>query len=435
MTPVTRLLRTLGAAAVAASLVLAGGSGRPALANGVGDLYVADPQHVEEVWLLHNQIEQAIAVPPSATPTGSAAASGTPAAVAATCTSPAPSTGGPAPTALSFTADGRTLYTANGSASLYTIRISDLCVMGPVAAPAPVSAIGHPKGTSLYVATAGSKTLSTLTDGTSTLADGPEIAGTPDILAADPRDVRVVAAKRGQPWLAIVDPSLASTHMVTYPGGTAGIGGEVAAVAIARDESAVWVAMTGANPRVVRIDLSTGRVLNSAPLAGIPGALTAVDHGAVVSVGKTLYLVQGNKASTWAPQEAPVLQLATDLTAGYVYVATATTLSALDVTDPTATPAASVPMPGAPAALAAVPDRASSLPATGGSVKPAASGNDANAAATAKPSRTHAPSTDTVSGLVDGRSVDPATVLLGVGALVITVAVGSRHLLKRFITD
>ena len=389
----TRSLRVFGAVALAASLVLAGGSGRVVLANGVGDLYVADPKGVLEVYLKTSTIESPITVPA-------------------------------APTMLAFTAD------------VYQIAISSLGVTGPTHAATPIVALAHPIGSSLFVAYRGAKTLGVLVDGAATFIDGPTLPASPDILAADPRETRFAAAAKGDTWVAIVEPS---SSKVTEVGGSGGIGGKVVAMAVARAEGYVWVATSAPN-RVALVSLSTGKVASSAPLDGAPTAITALGKFAVVAVGSSLVKVQAGAASAWAQASGPVLELASDLTASYAYVATADKVTALSVANPKASPAASVAVPnGAPAALAPVPNRGSSLGAAGGGDQggTGASPGTGNGKSTAHPAtKTHAPATDTVLG--DGMRIsssDLTTVFIVVGAVIVAVLVGSRLLIKRLVGE
>ncbi len=405
MTSWTRSLRAIGAAALAASFVLASGSGRVVLANGIGDLYVADPKGVLELYLKASIIENQIPDLPAV------------------------------PSMLAFSANGATLYASDKSADLYQIKISDLSHSGPTRTATPITAMAYPFGSSLFVAVQGSKTLSVLADGAPTFADGPTLPAVPDLLAADPRETRFAAAALGASWVAIVEP--ASSKVISV-GGAAGIGGKVVDMAVARAEGYVWVATTAPN-RVALVSLSTGQVASSAPLDAAPTAVTALGKYAVASTGSDLFKIQGSKASAWATSPGKALDLASDLSAQFVYVATADKVVALSVADPNASPAASVKLTnGAPAALAPVPNRGSSLAtATGADASPAATGHSGTTAVSATPRRTHAPSTDTLSELVSGSTanVDLGTLILGVGGIVVGVLLGSRSLIKRMIGE
>jgi hypothetical protein len=462
MQPPTRLLRTLAAATMAVSLLLAGGSGRVALANGVGDLYVADPQNVDEIYLKQQKIEMRIPVPPTAAslasnPPGSAAPTATPTSSdsaapsasgqvsypvwtrAETCTDPAPPKTTPAPTHLAFTIDGKTLYAANGTTDLYAIRVSDLCPRGPITTAAAVTAIAHPKGSALYIAMAETKMLSVLSDGGTTPIEATSVLATADILAADPREPRLIAAKAGEPWIAILDAASPSGKPV-YAAGAKGLGGKVVAVAIARAEGYAWIAESSPN-RVYRIELATGHVTNTAVLdGGAPTAITAIDGAAIVSVGADLFRVRAgqNVATKWATADQPILQLASDLNAGYVYTGTASAVAAINVTTPLKV-SASVPIPGAPTAFAAIPNGPSTLPAVNGSANGGTGGGPGNSNGTtngsAKPHKTHAPPTDTISDVAGGMNADITSVIAVLAGVVVVVTVGSHLLIKRLIRE
>jgi hypothetical protein len=411
MTSWTRLLRTFAAAALTACLVLSGGSGNIALANGVGDLYVADPSGVRELYLKTQTTESLITVPEI-------------------------------PTKLAFTPDGQTLYAAGGTTDLYQVDIATLNVSGPTSAKGPIVALAHPEGSALYMAFDGSKTLGVLMDQAATVLDGATLTAAPDLLAADALDPRLVAGSTSGTWVSIFEPA---SGKVIQVGGTSGIGATVVAMSVARASGYVWVATKNQN-RVFLISLSNGRVVSSVPIsAGVPTAITALDDYAVVAVGSKLYKVVAKSVTPWATAAGPVVALSSDLTASFVYAATADSVTALDVTDPTAAPAAAVGLPkGAPTALAPVPNRGSSLANTSGTptgAVPSIAGTSGrgsggtDAAGTSRPGRTQAP-TDTVSGLVPGGpGMDAAAVLLGLGVLILATTLGSRYLIRRLVGE
>ncbi|MFN8629895.1 MAG: hypothetical protein U0838_06095 [Chloroflexota bacterium] len=248
MLPATRLLRTLAATTLAASLLLAGGSGSLVLANGSGDVYASDAKVVLEInsdWAAKgaNPLDNAICVPggvpapASASPaaSGSATPSSSPAASSSggASASPWPATPSPgcpkasiaAPTQIAFSTDLDTkklyLATANGTTDLYRIGIENLDVREPVVMSGKVLAIAHPKGANLYVSVAGAQFLMSLGDAEN--APVPTNArisqGTPDILAADSRDERLLAAKRGASWVAVVDAGDHVTLVAPSSGG------------------------------------------------------------------------------------------------------------------------------------------------------------------------------------------------------------------------
>ena len=397
MTIRTRLPLVLASAALAACLVLSGGSG--VLANGVGDLYVADPTGVQELYLKASRVEQSVAETPG-------------------------------PTALAFTPDGKTLYTGDGTAKLTEIDIASISVVGSVTLPSPAVALAHPRGTALFIAYQGQKTLGTLLDGDSKAGSGALLPGTPDILAADRHEARLVAAERGKTWISIIEPLSAKVQPVGD--GVKGIGGNVVAIAVARDEGYAYIATTSPN-RVARIRLDTGAVTWSAPLDGAPTAIAALNSTAVVAIGSKVLAVSGGKVAAFTDAGAPVVGLAGSDEGRFAYIATADVVTAIALANPAAKPLSKVTMThGKPTALAPVP-RDSSLATS-------SSGSQASPGASARRSgdgpggtSSHPPATDTAGGgpqfIAAGQDL---TVVLGVAAAIaLVVLLGSRKLIAR----
>ena len=388
----TRFLHVLASTAAAVCLVLSGGSA--VLANGVGDLYVADATGVEELYLKADRIEQSVTV-------------------------------NPGPSMLAFTPDGKTLYTGDGTARLTEIDIASISVSGSVTLPSSAVAIAHPRGSALFIAYKGQKSLGTLLDGDSLVGSGALLPGTPDILAADRHEARLVAAEAGKPWLSIIEPLSAKVQPVGN--GTRGIGGNVVAVAIARDEGFAYVATTSPN-RVARVRLDTGNVTWTAPLDGVPTALAAVNAAAVVAVGNAVLKVSGGRATPFTSAGSPVVGLAGSDEGKFAYVATVDAVTAIALANPTAKPASRVTLTaGRPTFLAPVPRDSSLATASSGTQPSQAAGRSGDAAG----ERTHPPATDTANG---GPLGVPAgqdlTLILGAAALIaVVVLVGSRRLI------
>ena len=405
----TRLLRTLGAAAVAASFVLAGGFGNLALANGEGDLYVANGQVVDEVHTVNEAIVNKLPDVSS-------------------------------PSLLAFSPGGERLYVANGTATVTAINISDLSVQGRFDAPGKVVAMAYPSGGSLYVAVQGSKKLSVLAFTSTGFVDGPTFGDAPDLLAASPVAAELAAAKKGAGWISILHPSDMTQTQVA---GGSSIGGTVVDLAIARGEGYLWFATTGsgAGDKLVRqAELSTGRIVHkTAPLPGAPAAVAAMGNFAVAAVGKTLYKVVGNSASKWATAPGTVTAIAADQTATVLYAATGDSVVAYTSKDQSKPIATVKVSSGKPLSLAPVPNKASSVaPAAGGATasgRPGASGHSATTG-TAKPRKTHAPSTDTVVDFVGGGPGTSLVTVIGVlVAIVVSVTLGSRYVIKRLVGE
>jgi DNA-binding beta-propeller fold protein YncE len=398
MTNRTRLLRVLASAAMAACLVLSGGSG--VLANGVGDLYVADPTGVQELYLKAARIEQSVPVTPG-------------------------------PSMLAFTPDGKTLYAGDGTASLTEIDIASISVAGSVTLPSAAVAIAHPRGTALFIAYKDQKSLGTLLDGDSKVGSGALLPGTPDILAADRHEARLVAAQAGKPWISIIEPLSAKVQPVGN--GVTGIGGNVVAIAVARDEGFAYVATTSPN-RVARIRLDTGAVTWNVPLDAAPSAIAAVSGAAVVAIDTRVLKVAAGKLSAFADAGGPVLGLAGNDEGKFAYIATTSAVTAIALADPTAKPASKVALAkGRPAALAPVPRDSSLATSSSGSQASAGAspGGTGPAAARSRP-----PATDTVGGgpLFVRPGQDLTAVLAAAAAIAVAVLVGSRKVIAR-LTD
>ena len=402
MNPWTRLLRTLGAAAVAVSFVMAGGSGNMARGDSPGDIYVANGQVLDEVLTSSQSIQN-------------------------------PLSGVGNPALLAFSPGGERLYVANGTATVTVIDVKGNTVRGTYPAPGKVVAMAYPAGQYLYVAVEGARKLSVLSFTGTAFADGPVFKDAPDLLAASPLAPDLAVAKKGAGWISIYHQSDGKQTQVSSG---SNIGGAIVELAVARGEGYLWIATSG-TARVSEAELSTGNIKYTAPLSSAPVALAAMPHMAVVAAGKSLYKVAGNAATAWATASAPLTALAVDQSGSVLYAATADTVLAYTAKHPSGPVARIAIGAGTTMALAPVPNIDSSVaPASGGSTSssgPGASGNGTTSG-TAKPRKTHAPATDTISDIVGaGRAADLTTALLMGGALVVGVAMASRYLIKRLI--
>jgi len=405
MTPWTRLLRTLGAAAVAVSFVLAGGSGSFVLSDSPGDLYLANGQTVDEVLTSSQSIVNKLTV-------------------------------GSNPALLAFSNDGHRLYVSNGTSTVVAIDIATNNTSGTFTAPGKVVAMAYPSGQALYVAVEGSKKLSVLNFTGTGFVDGPSFKEAPDLLAASPLAPQLAVSKKGAGWISIFDPS--DGKQIQVASGS-NIGGAIADIAVARAEGYLWVATGAGAKRVSEVSLATGLLGTTAPLTAAPTKVTAMAHFAVAAVGKSLYQVVGNKATLWATAPATVTALAADQTGTVLYAATANAVLAYTSDNPK-TARAQVPVAGGTSmTLAPVPNVGSSVaPASGSSTasgKPGSSGTgNGTTTGTAKPRKTHAPATDTISDVLGGGpGADLTTILLIGGALVVGVTVATHYVIKRLI--
>ncbi len=398
MTTRTRLLRVLASATMAVCLVLSGGSG--VFANGFGDLYVGSAAGVDELRLKTENLENFLGLTPG-------------------------------PTMLAFRPDGKVLYASDGTARVTRIDINHIVVDSAVTLKMPAVALAHPRGTALFIAYTDQKTLGTLQDGESVLESGQTLPGNPDILAADRHEARLVAAERGKPWITIIDP--VNGKLITVGKGATGIGGNVAGIAIGRDEGFAYVATTSPNV-VARIDLDTGRVDGSAPLDASPTAIAAVKGAAVVAVGSTIFKVTGSRKASFASADGRVVALAGSDEGKFAYIATVTTVTAFPVADPASGPASRVTLPHSrPTVLAPVPaDSSLAASSTGGKGSP-----DAGASSGTSGGRSPVPATDTAGGgplsLAPGQDL---MIVLGAAAFVaVVVLLGSRKLIARLVGE
>ena len=397
MTTMTRLLRVLAVTLAVAGLVVPGAS--VALANGLGDLYVAAPGGVDEVFLAGDKIVNTVDITAGATK-------------------------------LAFTPDGASLFVVDGKGGLERIDIESISLAQTYALTKDAVAIAHPKGTSLFIAEANEAVLAVLPKDEAATTTGPTLSGTADLLAADRNENRLVAAQAGHSWLDIVEPASAHVTNVT-------LDGDIVAIAIARAEGYAYIAMESPN-QVARVSLETGAVDWRADLPGAPSALTAVPEAAIVAVGDRLYRVKGDKAAAWSTGttgiKGDVTELATSDEGAFVYVAAGDGIVAVSVAMPSDAPAAKVAHADV-AWMAPIP-KESSL-ARGNGDGPAAGAGIANGSQASQGSgarASHAPATDTEGDgapLFRPAGQDPL-LLLGVGvAIVAGVLFGSRALMKR----
>jgi hypothetical protein len=399
MTPMptlTRFLRALVATLVVAGLVVPGAS--TALANGLGDLYVAAPGGVDEVFLKGEQIVTEVEI------------------------------GGGA-SHLAFTNEGASLFVIDGEGGLQRIDIESISVAQSYSLTTDAAAIAHPKGTSLFIALAGEARLAVLPEDEDATTGGPTLSGAPDLLAADRHENRFVAAQAGHSWLDVVEPASAHVTNVTMDG-------DIVAIAIARDEGYAYVAMEDPN-QVARVALATGKVDWRADLSGAPSALTAVPEAAIVAIDDGLFRVKGGKAAPWSTEatgvEGPVIDLATSDEGAYVYVATEERIIAVNVTMPDTKPAAAVAL-AETAWLAPVP-KASSLVPNGGDDTDTGSGTGTGTGTGdgTGEDASNAPATDTEDegGPLWHRSAPDPALLFGVGAAIVGVVLGGTYAVMR----
>lgn len=386
MTSTPRSLRSFAAVLVAATLGLA--SVGTVLAEGTGDVYVANAGGVDEVQFLG----------PSVTAI--------------------PATG---PTSLAFAANGQALYLLEGKRTIARLTMDPLAIGKQWTLPADAVAITFPKGTSLLVAYPGATVLGVLVDGADAIKSGWELDFKPTMLAGDPRETAILAAASGGPTVAIVDTALGTVASV-------GVGGKVAAIAIGRDEGIGYAATTSPNT-LVTFELATRKVLATATLPGVPTGVTATAGAAVVAIGDKLVKVTGKDAGTLKVASGTITAVVAGVTGQVVYAAVGARLLAVNMTDPgksTATAMAS----GNATALATSP-YATAFETTGSSGTGEGTGTDGNGAASQAPA-SKPPATDTEAGDRHFRpaGADPLGTLLLATVVASVVSVGLWAVLR-----
>ncbi len=262
-------------------MLLAGLTG-PALANGVGDLYVASPNGVLEVRVSTATVVSTIKVLP-------------------------------APQSLAFTPDGKTLYVGSGGAHLTPIDIETLAVGDAISTPGPVSALAFPAGQILVGTMPLRRTLVFVTVHANLVVESAELPGSGNLLAGDRRDARVAVAEAGKSWLDVVDPATATVKKAT-------VEGEIRALAIDRQSGGVLVATH--NPdALVRVDLTTLLATWTVKLPGTPNAVAALSTAAIVAGDADLWQVSATQAVTWAKPRGAVVAMSASDEGSFLHVA------------------------------------------------------------------------------------------------------------------
>jgi DNA-binding beta-propeller fold protein YncE len=375
---------TAAAWAIAAVVVL-GPAARPALANGIGDLYVAAKGGVDEVHVLSQKIVNTVDLTP-------------------------------APTALAFSPDGRSLYSADGGRFVTRIDIETISVAKRIAVPAAVGALADSRDDLVAIAYPARRTVGVLDPSDDMLTETAALPGAVDLLAADRHEARIVAAEHGASWLAVVDPATRSIKTLT-------VSGKVVGIAVDPACGFAFAATMGTN-QVLKIDLAKGSVTWKAPLTDAPVTLSAGrDGGAFVAAGKQILEVADGAASPWATAAGEVETLARSDDGGALYAASGDEVQAFTGSG-ALSKTIQLGADAAPAALAPVP-RASSIAGDG-----AGAGTGDGPGASGKP---HAPSTDTIAELAERIVGLPWLAgALGTAAMILVLAVaGGRWYARR----
>jgi hypothetical protein len=285
-----KIARPIALGAALAPLLLAGLAG-PAMANGVGDLYVASPAGVLEVRVSTSTVVSTIDVLP-------------------------------APQSLAFTPDGKTLYAGSGGAHITPIDIETLTIGDAISAPGPVTALAFPAGQVLVGAMPIRRTLALITVHGNIVAESAELPGPGNLLAGDRRDARVAVAEAGKSWLDVVDPATDTAKNTT-------VAGEIRALAIDRKGGGVFVATTNPNT-LARIDLTTLTVSWTVTLPGTPSAVSAMETSVIVAGDTNLWQVSPTKATVWATARKVVTAMAASDEGKFLHVAEAGAIEIFD---------------------------------------------------------------------------------------------------------
>ena len=308
------------AAGMALAATLAVAAPNLALANGVGDLYVASPSGVLEVHVASTTVVSTIPISPS-------------------------------PQSVAFSPDGRMLYASTAGANITPIDIVTLTVKTSIAAPGPVSSLAFPAGSILVAAMPQRRTLAFVAVGDGTVTESAELPGSGNILAGDRREARVAVAEAGANWLEVVDPGTSTLRKATLPG-------QVVAMAIDRDLGAVAVATQSPNA-VLLIDLTSLATTWTVSLAEAPVAVAAMASTIVVGDGTSLWSVDGKTSKELATTSKTILALTPSDEGSFIHVAES---SGIEVFDESGKLQRTLALSGdqSPVAMAAVP-RGSSL--------------------------------------------------------------------------
>lgn len=366
-----KLILASGALASLLTMTLSGA----ALANGVGDLYVASSAGVLEV---HVQTSTVVSTIPLT----------------------------PAPQSLAFSPDGLTLYASGSGPNVTPIDIATLDVQTAITMPGPVAALAFPAGQVLVAEMPTRRTLAFAVIHGGTVTESAQLPGAGNLLAADRRDARVAVAEAGKSWLEIADPATSTLRKTT-------VAGSIVALAIDRDRGGVLVATQNPNS-LIRVDLTSLVATWTVKLPGSPASVAPMALGAVVGGGTSLWKVDGTIATPFATTRQPALVLTASDEGSVLHVAEA---AGIEVFNSTGKLQRTLELQSdrAPVAMAAVPRGSSLFLGLGAGASPSA-----GAAATAAPLATAEPPT---TGTVFGAAFQIANYPPVQGAATVAVAI------------
>jgi DNA-binding beta-propeller fold protein YncE len=253
-----------------------------ALANGVGDLYVASPSGVLEVHVVTSTVISVIPVAPS-------------------------------PQSVVFSPDGRTLYASTAGPKVTPVDIATLEVQASLTMPGPVSSLAFPAGQVLVAAMPQRRSLAFVTVHGGAVTESGQLPGPGNILAGDRREARVAVAQAGADWLEVVDPGTETMRKATVPG-------EIVDLAIDRDKGAVVVATRNPDAALL-VDLTSLATIWTVALSGTPDAVAAMSSAIVVGAGKNLWKVDGKSAVAFATTREQILAMTPSDEGSVIHVA------------------------------------------------------------------------------------------------------------------
>jgi len=295
------------------------------LANGIGDLYAGAPSGVLELHVASASVVQGVSFVP-------------------------------APVALAFSNDGRTLWAARGMRTLTRVDIETISLGTSIDLPGPAVGVAVPRGTSVLVAIKQAKTLEIVDPTTATTKHSPPLPAAPDLVAADHREPLAVAARRGGDWIAVLDLAGNTTSIVKLEG-------------LVRDVSVdgrrhVAFIVTAAPNRLWQVQLRTSKVTERIDLPVTPSMVAPLANGAVVSAGRQLWTVTSGPARQLAVVSYEITALSSSDDGALIYAGGLGGISALN-TGGVLLREIILPAGVAPSALAPIPAQASLGPGAG----------------------------------------------------------------------
>ena len=255
----------------------------PAVAhgNGIGDLYAAAEGAVLELHAASGKVVGAVDMSPD-------------------------------PSSIAFSNDGRSLYVATGAREVARIDIQTIQVQEVLAMPTEITAIAVPRGTTAVAAGPGGRELLLADLESRAVHRTSPLPGAADLLAADRREFRALAARSGSTWLAVVEAATAAVSILD-------VQARVVGLAVDRAGGAGFV-VTEAPDQLLRIRLDHPAVLWTVGLPSAPTAVTSTAFGPVVAGASESWTTDGLAARAWSSEGAPSGVVAASDDGDFVYL-------------------------------------------------------------------------------------------------------------------